>query len=185
VIVGGDIVRRGYPMLIACDSINGAVGQFQLARSVVLLDQLEVVMKSPVREAYPEVAGGDIGEAEMDTQSAGEPHGEFWQQFWNTLSCSYTERGGLPRGEVTTTWDFYRDRQWHSTGMYTQCVAPGGEDRELVMPLPAPPGIARQLVFFRRPGPPSATRNGTRPCRFSLTSPRRFACWAAVPPSSR
>lgn len=64
----GYIVRPAYPMLTACHSVNGAVGQFQLARSVVLLDRLEVVMKSPVREAYPEVAGGDIGEAEMNTQ---------------------------------------------------------------------------------------------------------------------
>jgi hypothetical protein len=63
-----DIVRPGYPMLTACGSINGTVGQFQLTPSVVLLDRLEVVMKSPVREAYPQVAGGDIGEAEMNTQ---------------------------------------------------------------------------------------------------------------------
>src|SRR4030081_205730 len=55
-------------MRTACGSINGAVGQFELAPSVVLLDRLEVVVKSPVREAYPEVAGGDISETEMDTQ---------------------------------------------------------------------------------------------------------------------
>jgi len=61
-------LRPGYPMVTACGSINGAVEQFQLARSVVMPDRLEVVMKSPVREAYPEVAGGDIGEAEMDAQ---------------------------------------------------------------------------------------------------------------------
>ena len=84
----------------------------------------------------------------------GEPHGEFWQHFWTTLSCSYIERAGRPRSGATTTGDFYSDRQWHSTGMYTQCVPPDGEAKELVMPLPAPPRIARRLVFFRGPGPP-------------------------------
>ena len=114
---------------------------------------------------------------------AGETHGEFWRHFWNTLSCSYTERAGHLCGEVTTTGDFYSDRQWHSTGMYTDCTDPDGVNKELVIPLPAPPGIARRLVFFR--GAPSATRNGTRPCCFSHTSPRHFACRAAGPPSSR
>jgi len=122
---------------------------------------------------------------ELLPTKAGESHGGFWQHFWKTLSCSYTERVGQLRGEVMTTGDLYSDRQWHSTGMYTECVAPDGVDKELVMPLPAPPGIARRLVFFREPGPPSAMRNGTRPCCFSPTSPRRFACRAGVPPSSR
>ena len=89
----------------------------------------------------------------------GEPHGEFWQHFWTTLSCSYIERAGRRSG-ATTTGAFCSDRQWHSTGMYTQCVPPDGEAKELVMPLPAPPRIARRLVFFRGPGPPSAMRNG-------------------------
>ena len=77
-----------------------------------------------------------------------------WQRFWNALSCSHTERVGRLGGEVTATGDFHRARQWHSTGMYTGCMAPGGVDKELVMPLPAPPGIARRLVFFRAPGCP-------------------------------
>ena len=50
------------------------------------------------------------------------------------------------------TRDFYSDREWHSTGMYTEVLRPAGVEQELVMPLPAPPGIARRLVFFRAPG---------------------------------
>ena len=97
---------------------------------------------------------------ELLPTEAGEPHGEFWQRFWNTLSCSYTGRAGLC-GEVTTTGDFYSDRQWHSTGMYTECTDPDGVNKELVIPLPAPPGIARRLVFLRGPGRPfgDAERN--------------------------
>lgn len=43
---------------------------------------------------------------ELLPTEAGEPHGEFWQRFWNTLSCSYTERAGRLCGEVTTRWGF-------------------------------------------------------------------------------
>ncbi len=52
------------------------------------------------------------------------------------------------------TGDFYTDRQWHSTGMYTEVLHPAGIEKELLIPLPAPPGIARRLVFFRGPGRP-------------------------------
>jgi len=91
---------------------------------------------------------------ELLPTETGEPHGEFWQHFWDTPSCSYNERAARPSGEVTTTGDFYSDRQWHSTGRYTQWVPPDGEEKKLVIPLPAPPGIARRLMFFRGPGPP-------------------------------
>lgn len=88
----------------------------------------------------------------LPIQAAEEAHGEFWAHFWDTLTACYTERFGRLRVEVMTTGDFYSDRQWHSTGMYTECLGPSGVDKSLVMPLPAPPGIARRLVFFRRPG---------------------------------
>jgi DNA-binding CsgD family transcriptional regulator len=76
---------------------------------------------------------------------AGEPY---------TLTCSYTERVGRLRGEVLTTGEFYSGRKWHSTGVYIDHIASNRADKALVMPLPAPPGIARQLVFFREPGCP-------------------------------
>jgi DNA-binding CsgD family transcriptional regulator len=76
---------------------------------------------------------------------AGEPY---------TLTCSYTERVGRLRGEVLTTGEFYSGRKWHSTGVYIDHIASNRADEALVMPLPAPPGIARQLVFFREPGCP-------------------------------
>jgi DNA-binding CsgD family transcriptional regulator len=76
----------------------------------------------------------------LPIQAAEEAHGEFWAHFWDTLTACYTERFGRLRGEVMTT------------GMYTECLGPSGVDKSLVMPLPAPPGIARRLVFFRRLG---------------------------------
>ena len=83
----------------------------------------------------------------------------FWAHFWPTISCSYTERIPRLRHEVTMTEDFYSARQWHSTGMYTDYLGPGGIDKSLIMPLPGPPGIARRLVFFRGPGPSFTDRH--------------------------
>jgi DNA-binding CsgD family transcriptional regulator len=76
----------------------------------------------------------------------------FWEHFWPAINCSYTERIPRLRYEVMMTDDFYSTRQWHSTGLYTDYLGPGGIDKSLIMPLPGPPGIARRLVFMRGPG---------------------------------
>jgi DNA-binding CsgD family transcriptional regulator len=86
-----------------------------------------------------------------DQDSPDEPSSQFWDHFQDSLVCSYTERIPRLRTEVMFTRDFYSDREWHSTGMYTEVLRPAGVEQELVMPLPAPPGIARRLVFFRAP----------------------------------
>ncbi|MGH3843988.1 MAG: response regulator transcription factor [Pseudonocardiaceae bacterium] len=83
---------------------------------------------------------------------AEERHGAFWLHFWDTQTCTYTERVPRLRDEVMMTSDFYSVRQWHSTGMYTDCLGPDGIENSLIMPLPSLPGIARRLVFFRGPG---------------------------------
>ena len=90
----------------------------------------------------------------VDNDLPDEPFAQFWDHFWDSLPCSYTERIGRLRSEVMSTGDFYSDRQWHSTGMYTECMRPAGVDKELIIPLPAPIGIARRLIFFRSPGRP-------------------------------
>jgi hypothetical protein len=38
--------------------------------------------------------------------------------------------------------------------MYSEVLRPAGLDKDLVIPLPAPVGIARRLIFFRSPGKP-------------------------------
>ena len=77
----------------------------------------------------------------------------FWRHFWSTIGACYTERIPRLRHEVMMTGDFYSARQWHSTGLYTDYLGPGGVDTSMIVPLPGPPGIARRLVFFRGPGP--------------------------------
>lgn len=42
----------------------------------------------------------------------------------------------------------------HSADMYNKCLAPRVVGMELIMPLPAAPGVARRLVFFRGPDRP-------------------------------
>lgn len=90
----------------------------------------------------------------IDEDYPDEPFRQFWDHFWNSLTCSYTEAIPRLRAEVMGTGDFYTDRQWHSTGIYTEVLHPAGVEKELLVPLPAPPGIARRLVFFRGPGRP-------------------------------
>jgi DNA-binding CsgD family transcriptional regulator len=81
-----------------------------------------------------------------------EPWEQFWDHFSDSLTCCYTEQTPRLRTEVMSTRDFYSDRQWHSTGMYTEVLRPAGIEHELVMPLPGPPGVARRVIFLRAPG---------------------------------
>ena len=84
----------------------------------------------------------------IDEDYPDEPFRQFWDHFWNSLTCSYTEAIPRLRAEVMGTGDFYTDRQWHSTGIYTEVLHPAGVEKELLVPLPAPPGIARRRAFF-------------------------------------
>jgi DNA-binding CsgD family transcriptional regulator len=86
-------------------------------------------------------------------------HAPFWEHFWPTPSCSYTERILRLRNDITITDDFCSTRQWHSTGMYADYIAPAGMDKSLIMPLPGPPGTARRLVFFGEPSQPFTGRH--------------------------
>ncbi len=88
----------------------------------------------------------------IDEDYTAEPFRQCWEFFWDALTCSYTETIPRLRAEVMGTEDFYGDREWHSTGLSTEILRPAGVERELLIPLPAPPGIARRLVFFRGPG---------------------------------
>jgi DNA-binding CsgD family transcriptional regulator len=91
---------------------------------------------------------------ELLSTGAEEAHGVFWRHFWNTFSPTYAEHVGRLGGGAMTAAAFSGDRRWHPAGLHTDRVAPGGGGRELVMPLPAPPGIVRRLVFSRGPGCP-------------------------------
>jgi DNA-binding CsgD family transcriptional regulator len=88
----------------------------------------------------------------------------FWTHYWDCLICSHPVRTGDLRA-VTKTSDFYSARQWHSTGMYIDCIRPQGLEHHLMLALPelpeaaAAPGRYVRLVLHRSLGPDFSERD--------------------------
>jgi DNA-binding CsgD family transcriptional regulator len=88
----------------------------------------------------------------------------FWTHYWDCQVCAYPVRTGDLRSVVKTS-DFYSMRQWHSTGMYIDCIRPQGIERHLMLALPELPEPAAEagrylrLVFHRGPGPDFSERD--------------------------
>jgi DNA-binding CsgD family transcriptional regulator len=87
----------------------------------------------------------------------------FWTHYWDCLFCSHPVRTGDLRGVVKPS-DFYSARQWHSTGMYIDCIRPQGLEHHLGVTLPelaemAGPGRYVGLVLHRGPGPDFSERD--------------------------
>jgi DNA-binding CsgD family transcriptional regulator len=84
-------------------------------------------------------------------------HRAFWTHYWDCQQCVYPVRTGDMRSVVKVT-DFYTIRQWHSTGMYRDCIKPQDIDLHLMLTLPdltgppAGPGRYVRLVLHRGPG---------------------------------
>jgi DNA-binding CsgD family transcriptional regulator len=90
-------------------------------------------------------------------------HRVFWTHYWDCLLCSHPVRTGDLRSVVKVS-DFYSARQWHSTGMYTDCIRPQGLEHHLMLGLPelpemAGPGRYVRLVLHRGPGPDFSERD--------------------------
>jgi DNA-binding CsgD family transcriptional regulator len=87
----------------------------------------------------------------------------FWTHYWDCQICAYPVRTGDLRSVVKTS-DFYSARQWHSTGMYADCIRPQGMEHHLMLALPempehAGPGRYLRLVLHRGPGPDFSERD--------------------------
>jgi DNA-binding CsgD family transcriptional regulator len=88
----------------------------------------------------------------------------FWTHYWDCQVCAYPVRTGDLRAVVKTS-DFYSMRQWHSTGMYVDCIRPQGIEHHLMVALPEFPEQATQagrylrLVLHRGPGPEFSERD--------------------------
>jgi DNA-binding CsgD family transcriptional regulator len=88
----------------------------------------------------------------------------YWTHYWDCQHCSYPARVGDLHSVVKTS-DFYSTRQWHSTGMYTDCIRPQGVEHHLMLALPelpaaaAAPGRYVRLVLHRGPGPDFSERD--------------------------
>jgi DNA-binding CsgD family transcriptional regulator len=84
---------------------------------------------------------------------------QFWQHFWSSAPCSYTERDDPLSKAPCATTDFHTRAEWHATGMYVDVFRPSGVEWDLVLPLPGRSGTSRRLVLFREPGRPFAERD--------------------------
>jgi DNA-binding CsgD family transcriptional regulator len=88
----------------------------------------------------------------------------YWQHYWDCQFCSYPGRTG-DLGSIIKVTDFYSARQWHSTGMYTDCERPLGTEHTLMLCLPeaqqdpAGPGRHVRLYLSRGPGPDFSERD--------------------------
>jgi DNA-binding CsgD family transcriptional regulator len=88
----------------------------------------------------------------------------YCSNYWGSRFCSYPDRTGDLRSVIRIT-DFYSVRQWHSTGMYTDCIRPLGLEHALGLYLPGPPGPAAglggyvRLYLHRGPGPDFSERD--------------------------
>jgi DNA-binding CsgD family transcriptional regulator len=103
----------------------------------------------------------------VEHYDAGLPEGwaqVFWTHYWDCRVCAYPVRTGDLRSIVKTS-DFYSTRQWHSTGMYIDCIRPQGIEHHLMLALPELPEPAAEagrylrLVLHRGPGPDFSERD--------------------------
>jgi DNA-binding CsgD family transcriptional regulator len=62
----------------------------------------------------------------------------YCSNYWDCRFCSYPDRTGDLRSVITIA-DFYSARQYHSTGMYTDCLRPQGMEHHLGLYLPGLP----------------------------------------------
>lgn len=75
----------------------------------------------------------------------------FYRHFWSAW-CSHPDRSG-DRESVTTLSEFYTLRTWRRSPMYLEYVRLDLPfDRELLLPLPGPPGHSRRVRFIRQRG---------------------------------
>jgi len=75
----------------------------------------------------------------------------FWLHYWACPPCSYPERTGDFRS-VRKVSDYYSQRQWHSSPMYSEYLSHFAVEHELIVCLPAVPGRSLRLLLRRERG---------------------------------
>lgn len=145
--VGNDAVGPGLPVevlervtrLVPCDSVSFLHLDVERRTDVVCQEHYA---DGTVEEAVS--ASGYDG-----TVSGSDPADDaFWRHYDSCLGCSYPTMSG-DLHSVTTMSDFYSQRQYRSSGMYTDYLGPLGVEYEAMLCLSAPAGSSRRLVFFR------------------------------------
>jgi DNA-binding CsgD family transcriptional regulator len=112
------------------------------------------------RQVYTYLQGIDPDDGDEPTEAWVQM---FWTHYWDCLLCRHPALTGDLRSVVKTS-DFYSARQWHSTGMYVDCIRPQGIEHHLGLALPdlaEPDGRERYVRLFlhRAPGPDFSERD--------------------------
>jgi DNA-binding CsgD family transcriptional regulator len=86
-------------------------------------------------------------------ESQGIDQDPFFDNYWESRSCSYPSRSGDQRS-VTTRSDFYTRREWRNTRMYAEWFL--GLDtpfeNEMMCCIPTPGMRTRRILYFRLGG---------------------------------
>jgi DNA-binding CsgD family transcriptional regulator len=129
--------------------------------SQIRCDAISLERYDSGRQAHECLQAAPVAE---DTDEAEDIARAFCSHYWDSQFCSYPERTGDLRS-VLTVADFYSVRQWHSTGMYRDCIRPQGLEHHLMVALPGPPeptagpGRFTRLYLHRGPGPDFSERD--------------------------
>jgi DNA-binding CsgD family transcriptional regulator len=119
-------------------------------RELIPCDNVTFALHDPRDVAYGFVQEvGDVPTlSDVQWEAVDEAFGKF---YWESPSCCYPDVTG-DLVAVTTISDFYSDRAFRSTGMYTEFCRPQGFERKLMACLPAPDGASVRLLLWREPG---------------------------------
>jgi DNA-binding CsgD family transcriptional regulator len=124
-------------------------------------DGISVERYDTIRQVHRWLQGDDEDD---DSGPSEDWNRVFWTHYWDCLLCSHPARTGDMRSVVKPS-DFYSAQQWHSTGMYIDCIRPQGLEHHLMLALPerpepdAGPGRHLRLVLHRGPGPDFSERD--------------------------
>ncbi len=167
-LAASDADLRALAAIVSQDRPDLPTGQGLLPPSLVAdligqirCDGISLERYDTRRQVFTWLQGSDADE------DAGVPEdwaAVFWTHYWDYQACAYPARTGDLRSVVKTS-DFYSMRQWHSTGMYSDCMRPQGMEHHLKLALPellertTEAGRYLRLVLHRGPGPDFSERD--------------------------
>ncbi len=122
----------------------------ELAQKLVRCDDLSFLEFDPA--ARRDYLAQDVSETIVDPVDDDSDGDAFWDHFWDDLACSYSVTSGDER-TITTSSDFYSQRQRHQTGMYVEYLGKYGIEHSAIVCVSSPAGRTRRLVLFRGRGP--------------------------------
>ncbi|MCW2572902.1 MAG: ATP-dependent transcriptional regulator, MalT-like, LuxR family [Frankiales bacterium] len=120
----------------------------QALAALVPTDLVSFLDFDPERTTSYVVQEWDGERSVVDDRTLTDPDDPFWQQYDDSLACSYPTRSGDHRS-ITLRSDFYTTAQWRRTAIYGECFKEDRLDYELMCCLPPVHSRSSRFVFFR------------------------------------